>query len=156
MAWRIEDRYKPLYLFKTSGPATDERLVEWVDQVDKLTRKLTVENAVAVVIVVMDTTLPDSAERARIAKAHERLNREQLKVFIGTFVVVPNALFRGAMTALGWLMPGMMNNVRPVASYNHAIDGALQLLRERGLPEPDGLERLRAELGQVSQPQAQS
>ncbi len=127
------------------GPSTDTELSAYIDQLGALTTRLIAEDRRLPAIVVSEIAATDSKERARIAKAHERISPEQTRR-LASHIVITNSWFRGALTAMSWLMPDKMGTVRPVKSYDEALAQALDLLRELGLPPPENLEALRVEL----------
>jgi hypothetical protein len=147
MGWSVDERFAPIYLLKAGGAASDDELETYVDQIDRITKALVGANKRAVSIVMTDVTKADSNERARLAKAHERLSREQTHAFAASFVVITNPLLRGALTALSWMMRERMGIVRPMRSFDAAYGCALETLQVLGLPTPADLPALRTELG---------
>jgi hypothetical protein len=143
MAWSVDERFAPILLFDMQGDPSDEALERYITQVGTVMSRA-LETNKQYVAIVLSEHMPNASERARIAKAHERITVEQARVTVASFVLMKNPLLRGILTAMRWVMAEKLATVRPVKSYEDAFDEALAELKLRGIAPPNDLAGLRA------------
>jgi hypothetical protein len=71
-------------------------------------------------------------DRKHLAELTEKVPAAELERTVGSFVVVEQAVVRGALTAVRWLSPKFMI-VEPVASVGEALDASKARLAQRGV-----------------------
>ncbi len=91
------------------------------------------------------TGLPEAITRRRIAEWNQRIEPQMRLYTIGTVVVAPSSVLRGAMTALNWLSPPPYPQ-EIVADRAAGLDALEALYRRVGDPVPPELARYRADL----------
>jgi hypothetical protein len=85
------------------------------------------------VLVGVAPVTPNARERKVIATGSNQVSAADRALFVSSVVVVPNPIIRGAVTALGWLVPGLPP-FECVATAAHAVPAAAALLRKHGIP----------------------
>jgi hypothetical protein len=85
------------------------------------------------VLIGVAPLAPNARERKVIAMGSNQVPVADRTLFVSSVVVVPNALFRGAMTAIGWLVPGLPP-FECVETAAQAVPAAAALLRKHGIP----------------------
>lgn len=88
--------------------------------------------------------LPGADTRKRIADFNLRIEGRARRLTLATAIVAPNALLRGAMTAVNWLSPPPYPQAI-VADRRAAIDALEGFYREAREPIPAAFGRFRAE-----------
>ena len=84
------------------------------------------------------TARPSPNARKRIADRTAALGPDTQELTVGSYLVVENALIRGAITALAWLHAPLAET-QAVGSPALAIDAALRDLDAAGIPRPTNL-----------------
>ncbi|MEM7152647.1 MAG: hypothetical protein AAF799_07385 [Myxococcota bacterium] len=130
-----DDSHFPVVISTWIGAATLDNSQEYLTWMDAQLQRATREE-------VRLISISDSADAKRPPPEVRRLfvdwinNNEESTG--DSFVVITNALVRGALTAIGWLAPSAQK-VNTVKDLPTALSKARGLLAERGLTVPGGL-----------------
>lgn len=137
----IDERMKPVLITTWFGEATVKIIDEYFDWNDA---RMARARATGERLVIMsDTHLidrPTPMVRKRIAERTKASSPDYAKATIGSVIVIENALVRGAVTALGWILPSLSES-RFVASIDEGVDYCQTLLEKEGLRPPPGFSR---------------
>jgi hypothetical protein len=85
------------------------------------------------VLVGVARAIPNALERKIIAAGSNEVPAADKALFVSTIAVVPSAIIRGAVTAIGWLVPGLPP-FECVESPEHAVPAAAAVLRKHRIP----------------------
>lgn len=152
MPWHVDDTYAPILVLDNYGIPSDAELLAYLDQLRAWHDRPGAAGTHCINIVLSDQ-VPNARERARMAAAYEGLPSRYEKQILATFVMVPNALARGALTAMSWFMADKLKSVRAVSSYADAFRDAVALAKKEHLPLPINLDELRSRLRRADQKQ---
>ena len=138
----IDERTLPIVVTTWFGEAT-ERIID--DYFDWFGARLARARASRERFVLLTDTYaierPTPMVRKRLAERTKAQNPADAKAAtIGSVVVIENALVRGAVTALGWILPSLSDS-EFVGSIGEAIDSSLALLAKEGLAPPPRFSR---------------
>jgi hypothetical protein len=89
------------------------------------------------VLVGVAPTIPSARERQIIGVLSKEVPAEERACFVTCVLVVPSALVRGVVTALGWLIPGLPSFVC-VQTRADAVPAAAECLRKHHIEFRDG------------------
>lgn len=90
--------------------------------------------------------LPEATTRKRIADWQQKIEPVMRRWTVGTAIVAPSSMLRGAMTALNWLSPPPYP--QEIVADRVAAIAALEAIYARSKePVPASLERYRRDLG---------
>jgi hypothetical protein len=84
------------------------------------------------VLVGVAQASPSARERQLIARLSNQVPPAERACFVASVLVVPNAMLRGVLTALGWLVPGLPAFVC-VETRAEAVPAAAQCLRKHSI-----------------------
>ncbi|APR87806.1 hypothetical protein A7982_13155 [Minicystis rosea] len=85
------------------------------------------------VVLTLGGAEMSAAERKYVASLLETWPKHYMDRTVGSFVVVPNAIVRGVITALRWMAPKLVN-VETVATIDDAVlAGKQALFRTKGI-----------------------
>lgn len=138
----IDERTRPLVVTTWFGEAT-ERIVD--EYFDWFAARLARGRASRERLVLLNDTFaierPTPVVRKRLAERTKAQSQTDMRaVVVGSVIVIENALVRGAVTALGWILPTLADSTF-VASIDEAMDASLALLAKDGLQPPAGFSR---------------
>jgi hypothetical protein len=144
----VDDRYSPLIVTTFLGE-TDLTLGKWFEEVH---RRLILSQGVQGrrVLSIIDATRsirPTPDMRRFWAEMSERTTPSMKEATLATFLVVDNALLRGAITAISWMSPSL-RDLESFANIEAAMNEAFQRLARAGTP----VAKLPAELARLSWP----
>jgi len=132
----IDDRYAPI-LITTFFGETNLELGKWFEEMNK---KITLSQAAhgRRLISISDATAASkpSPEMRRFWADLSNNSSESMKnATLGTFIVIDNAVLRGAITAIGWLSPAL-RDLESFSTVDDAIREAMARLIKARLPLP--------------------
>ncbi|MGE0788541.1 MAG: hypothetical protein AB7S26_22890 [Sandaracinaceae bacterium] len=136
----VFDEAFPLVLFCTP-PLKDDRAIE---KVGAAFERVWARRAPYTVLSFNLGDPPTAAERQRIGAwaASDAVREAAGRWCVGSATAVPNAVYRGALTAIFWIVrPNYPHEA--VASIEEGIDHCLQKLVEEGIETPHSIETLR-------------
>ena len=135
----LDTRYWPVVFATWVGEPTQPAVVRYFDASDDLFVRARKERTRFV--LVTDAALagrPSPKVRKLIADETNAQPSDALELTLGSIIVVENALIRGVVTALTWILPRLRDS-QTVGSIEHAIDVALRTLDDARIPHPPGL-----------------
>jgi hypothetical protein len=134
----VEARWFPVILLRWRGPYTRSVIHDFFVQQRALAERAVRENTyIAVIARVVDP--PDAAARKWVAEETERMPPALRARTLRSFCIAENAVHRGVITAVSWLVRDMAT-LEAVASSREAVRGARALLESRGIVVPADLE----------------
>jgi len=138
----IDERTKPVIVTSWFGEATERIIDEYFDwSSSRLARARAARERLVLLNDTFAIERPTPMVRKRLAERTKAQSVEdQRAVVLGSVVVIESALVRGAVTALGWILPSLSES-QFVASIDEAIDRSLAILAKEGLPPPAGFSR---------------
>jgi hypothetical protein len=141
----IDDTHYPIVLQTIDPQATVSMIERFFEEMRRMADRAIREGTYYVEITDCPAVFPP-LQRAKLAEEVKKSSPAQRKRSLGTFVIVDNALVRGALTAVKWMVPDSLQKVTAVASWDEAFDRAAATLGARGIPLPAtlGRRRLRA------------
>jgi len=100
-----------------------------------------------------DAVNPGAHERKMITEWSDspRVREFTRTLCVGTAVVLPNAIFRGALTAMMWVWKPVVR-IEPVESIVAGIDYCLECLEKAAIPLPRAAGALRLEAAELLKP----
>lgn len=139
----IDERHHPVIVTTWFGEAT----IDTVDQYyDWLGPRLAKARARGERLVLLNDTFaverPTPMVRKRLAEKTKAQNQDHGRAMVGSVVVIESALIRGAVTALGWILPSLADS-EFVGSLEEAIDRSIAILDREGIRAPSGLRSYR-------------
>jgi hypothetical protein len=126
------DHY-PFVLSSYRGESFPEAmLAEMFEQTGKIAQKAIADGSHHVAVTLGGANM-NAAQRKIVADLLVDFPAAYMERVVGSFVIVPSALVRGAMTALRWIAPKLVM-VESVATIEEALRKGTARLRERGIP----------------------
>jgi hypothetical protein len=134
----VEARWFPVILLRWRGPYTRTVIHDYFVQQRALAERANREDTyLAVIARVVDA--PDVAARRWIAEETEATPPVLRKRTLRSFCIAENAIHRGVITAVSWLVRDMAS-LEAVSSPREAVRGARLALQAKGISVPDDLE----------------
>jgi hypothetical protein len=128
----INTDHYPFVLSSYRGDSFPEpMLVAMFEKTAKIAEKAIADGSHHVVLTLGGANM-NAAQRKIVADLLVDFPAEYMERAVGSFVIVPSALVRGAMTALRWIAPKLVM-VESVASIEEAVRQGAARLRERGI-----------------------
>jgi hypothetical protein len=87
------------------------------------------------VLVAVTRDVPNPGERKMIVERSNAFTAEDHKLVGGVVLIIQNAIIRGAVTVLGWMIP-RMGRFDAVSSTDEGVDAGVQCLRKLGVDYP--------------------
>jgi hypothetical protein len=144
----LNDRFYPILLSRLEDPTTTGEIETFFRKLAALADAGIRKHERYVVIVTSNVLKVSPALRKQVAEVQRRiLTPERNEVTLAAFVPIDNSFVRGAVTALGWIAPDMMQSVQVVASLQLALDEALRVLQANGTTFRGDRAALRSALG---------
>lgn len=135
MTAELNDAFYPVLLSRIEEPLALHEVEAYFKKLTSLADVGIRRRERYVVIVLSDVVKFSAAGRKQVAEVQARfLTRERNDVTLAAFVPIDNALVRGALTALRWLSPEIVQSVRIVPSLEVALHEGLELLASNGTP----------------------
>lgn len=135
----LDARYMPIYITCWRGKPTVEAAKWHAEQVDELIAEVDAEYPR--VLPIDCATLcdrPGADVRRYFAERLGNIPQRTIDAVIENYAVIPNAMLRGALTAIGWLNE-RAKAIKSVATFDAALTGAFATLDANGIQRPDGL-----------------
>ncbi len=137
----FDERYYPVLVATWQGSATAGAIEHYFLHNDRNLRiAIASGQHFAMINDAAKAARPDAQARALIAKYTQRMKDElgaADALRAANFVVVTNALVRGALTAIGWIVGGMDHEY--ASSVEDALERSRALLAARGVSWPEDL-----------------
>ncbi len=132
----VDSRAWPIVIATWFGPPT-EALVDWYfdAHAQVLDRARTRRERLVLITDTFATERPSATARKRIADRTAAQPEDVPLLTLASYIVIQNALIRGAVTALGWILPALAES-DTVDSIEAGIDGGLAALDAAGVPRP--------------------
>jgi hypothetical protein len=112
------------------SPRTDEDFATFFTQIDLVSKRATAHRTRYVIVATTQDTM--SARERRMLSTHaNRVSKDTMRLCIAAICVLPrqNALLRGVLVALSWLIP-IVPPLTPVATVEEGIEVLKSLLRK--------------------------
>jgi hypothetical protein len=135
----LDERWSPLVFLTWFGEPTEPLVrsyFEW--NAGMLTRAKERNRRLVTINDAFATDRPSPKVRQLLVDLAKEQPPWARQMTLQGFVVVESALIRGAVTALSWLDPNLMSGSKVVPSIEAAIEAALAVLDEAGIPRPAG------------------
>jgi hypothetical protein len=139
---QIDDRHFPIVIQTIATDATSDQIARFFAETRRLADRCIREDRYYVSITLVAGAFAP-VQRARLTEEIKKATPEQERRSLATFVVIPNALVRGALTAVRWMAPDSLRTVYAVGTWSEALDGAVAELRARGVRLPRTFDQLR-------------
>jgi len=131
----VDDSHGAIYIATWFGTASEGMVRGYFDWFDGVVASHLRDRAPFVLITdALDAGRPSPSARKLIVKRTEAMP-EFSSVNVGNYVVVGNALVRGALTAMQWISRRQWTSVN-VGSMREALRRGLDDLRRAGAPTP--------------------
>ena len=128
----VNTEHYPFVLSSYRGDSfPEEMLAAMFEQTAKIARTAIADGSHHVVVTLGGANM-NAAQRKIVADLLADFPQKYLERSVGSFVIVPSALVRGAMTALRWISPKLVM-VESVATIEEAMRQGTARLRERGI-----------------------
>jgi hypothetical protein len=128
----VNTEHYPFVLSSYRGDQYPEAMLRGMfAQMAEIARK-SIHDGTRHVAVTLGGANMNAAQRKIVAELLAAFPAEYMDRTIGSFVIVPSAVVRGAMTALRWISPKLVQ-VESVATVDDALRDATARLRERGV-----------------------
>lgn len=140
----IDESYEPLIVTVMPARFTDAEITAFLARHEALLARG--RRYCTITDLSQIAGLPEATTRRRIADWQQKVESTMRKWTVGTAIVAPSNLLRGAMTALNWLSPPPYPQeiVADRAAAITALEGIYARAKE---PVPASLERYRRDLG---------
>ena len=90
-----------------------------------------------VLIDARDVTLAPAAVRQRLANMEKSLPPELAGTRVASAVMLSSAVIRGAITAMGWISPALLDGLTAVADFDDGIGALRRAAEAAGVPFPE-------------------
>jgi hypothetical protein len=128
----INTDHYPFVLASYRGEQYSEAILQAMfTQMADIARK-SIRDGTSHVAVTLGGANMNAAQRKIVSDLLAAFPAEYMDRTVGSFVIVPSALVRGAMTALRWISPKLVQ-VDSVATIEEAMRAGTARLRERGI-----------------------
>jgi hypothetical protein len=135
----LDSRAWPVVITTWFGTPTEVLVDRYFDQhATVLERARKNSDRIVLISDTFATERPTATARKRIADRTSAHAKVAQSITLASFIVIENALIRGAVTALSWIIPSMDEN-ELVDSIETAIDRGLAALDAAGIARPAGL-----------------
>ncbi len=136
----VDDRYLPVLISVWSGQANMET-ARWFKAENQTQMEAIVARGQPYVMIsdASNAERPQPAVRKYFAELSDDAVEGSEALSLGNYVVITNAVIRGALTAIGWISERAAR-MTSVASMQEAIERALADLDAAGVPRPPGLD----------------
>lgn len=135
----LDDRYEPIVIatwYDAPEQHAIRRFFEWNLGVIERARRT---GGYVLISDANNASRPAGLERKLIAELTDAMPADAVELAIGNYVVVDNALIRGAMAAMQWLSRTPWTAVN-VATHREALERAMQDLARAEMRPPAGLD----------------
>lgn len=134
----IDERARPVIITTWFGEATTGIIDQYFDWFGmRLARARAVGERLVLVNDTFAIERPTPVVRRRLAERTKEQLGELMRPVIGSVVVIESALVRGAVTALGWILPSLADT-HFFSTFDEAIAHGLVMLDQAGVPRPSG------------------
>jgi hypothetical protein len=135
----VDSRHWPV-VFATWFDEPTERLVRsYFDNHAKLLERARANREPFVLVTdTFATKQPSAKARKLIADLTNAQPAYAATLTIGSIIVIENAILRGVVTALRWILPRMADS-ESIATIGAAVDRSLQILDRSAISRPSGL-----------------
>lgn len=135
----LDVRYAPIYISCWRGKPTIEAATWHAEQTDEYVEGIVSKHPKLVSIhCAILSERPDGDTRRFFAQRLATMPQLTRDAILENYVVVPNAMIRGALTAIGWLNE-RAKEIRKVPTLPAALENAFATLDEAGIARPEGL-----------------
>ncbi len=133
----IDTRYWPIAIASWIGKPTEDLVRQYFAQADTRLIARARKGRLGFILITDATTADQPSPKARtlIADLTNAQPEDAMALSIGSFLVVDNAIIRGVVTALRWVLP-RMRDVESVQTMEQALTRSLALLDGRKIPRP--------------------
>ena len=135
----VDSQYWPVVFATWVGEPNESAVTRYFEASEPLWARARKERTRFVLVTdAARTGRPNAKVRKLIADKTNAQTPDTQDLAAGSIIVVENALIRGVVTALGWILPRLKDSTI-VGGIEEAVTTALRLLDEQGLARPPGL-----------------
>jgi hypothetical protein len=143
----LDDTFYPVLLSRIEEPLARAEAEAYFRKIAELADRALRNGERYVVIVTSEVETFSAAGRRAVADAQAaHLTPERIAVALAALVPFDSAIVRGAMTALRWVSPRLVDSIQPVSSLDAAVDEALRILEANRTPFRGDVSALRRKL----------
>ncbi len=138
----IDERVPSIVVMTWFGEATERLVDEYFDWLEsRLARARASRERVVLLTDTFAIARPSAVVRRRLADRTKVVTAGEGGPVVASVAVIENDLVRGAVTALGWVVPALSRAQTFVGSIDEAFDYALARLEQAGISAPPGFSR---------------
>jgi hypothetical protein len=135
----VDAKHWPVIFATWFDEATENAVTRYFEAHDKLlVRARGAREKFILVTDAAHSKRPSAKVRKLIADKTNAHPADAVDLTLGSLIVVENALMRGVVTALTWILPRMKDS-EVVGNITEAIDRSLAILDAKGIARPTGL-----------------